>query len=161
MTTKINLGEVLPPIELPMTNKQIFDPKNCRGQYLILYFYPKDATPGCTIEGQQFSQLKNKFNKLNAKIYGVSRDSIQSHESFRQKQCLTIDLISDVDEKLCRMLDVMKEKNMYGKKVWGIERSTFIFDPQGQLIQQWRQVKADKHALEVYDWLSQHLKSVK
>lgn len=116
-------------------------------QKVLLYFYPKDSTPGCTIEGHEFSKLKKEFSKLNIAIFGISRDSISSHEKFKEKQCYTIDLLSDEDEIACGIFDVIKEKNMYGKKVMGIERSTFLISEDGILIQEWRKVKAEGHAL--------------
>lgn len=125
-----------------------------KGKKIVLYFYPKDNTPGCTLEGQQFSQLKSEFEKKNTLVFGVSRDSLKSHESFREKQCLSIDLISDVDEALCQALDVIKEKNMYGKIVLGVERSTFLFSEDQKLLKEWRQVKADGHAQDVLNSLS-------
>lgn len=125
-----------------------------KGKKVVLYFYPKDNTPGCTLEGQQFSQLKSEFEKKNTVVFGISRDSLKSHESFREKQCLSIDLISDANESLCQVLDVIKEKNMYGKMVLGVERSTFLFSEDQKLLKVWRQVKADGHAQEVLNSLS-------
>ena len=120
-----------------------------KGQWLILYFYPKDATPGCTIEGQQFRDAYPQFQALNAVILGVSRDNAKSHDKFKAKECFPFELISDVDEQLCQAFDVMKMKNMYGKQVRGIERSTFLFDPQGQLVHEWRKVSVEGHVAEV------------
>ncbi|MDM1247048.1 peroxiredoxin [Acinetobacter sp. R933-2] len=113
--------------------------------WLIIYFYPKDNTPGCTTQAVGFSCLKDQFEALNTTIIGVSRDSVKTHQNFTEKQALTIDLISDKDEVLCQHFDVIKEKNMYGKKVMGIERSTFIFH-KGQLVKEYRKVKAAGHA---------------
>lgn len=113
--------------------------------WLILYFYPKDNTPGCTTQAVGFSALKDQFDALNTTIIGVSRDSVKTHQNFTEKQSLTINLISDQDESLCKHFDVIKEKNMYGKKVMGIERSTFIFH-NGQLVKEYRKVKAVGHA---------------
>lgn len=113
--------------------------------WLILYFYPKDNTPGCTTQAVGFSCLKDQFDALNTTIIGVSRDSVKTHQNFTEKQALTIDLISDKDEVLCQHFDVIKEKNMYGKKVMGIERSTFIFH-KGELVKEYRKVKAAGHA---------------
>lgn len=113
--------------------------------WLIIYFYPKDNTPGCTTQAVGFSCLKDQFDALNTTIIGVSRDSVKTHQNFTEKQALTIDLISDKDEVLCQHFDVIKEKNMYGKKVMGIERSTFIFH-KGQLVKEYRKVKAAGHA---------------
>jgi len=118
-------------------------------QKVLLYFYPKDSTPGCTIEGHEFSKLKKEFAKLNIVIFGISRDSITSHEKFKEKQCYAIDLLSDEDEIACDIFDVIKEKNMYGKKVMGIERSTFLIDEKGVLTHEWRKVKAEGHAQSI------------
>ena len=117
-----------------------------RGQWLVLYFYPKDHTPGCTTEGLDFNRLLPKFKKLGAVVVGVSRDSVKTHQNFCEKQGFHFDLISDADETLCKAFDVIKEKNMYGRKVLGIERSTFLIDPEGRIVQEWRKVKVKEHA---------------
>ena len=117
-----------------------------RGQWLVLYFYPKDHTPGCTTEGLDFSRLLPKFKKLGATVIGVSRDSVKTHQNFCEKQGFKFDLISDADETLCKAFDVIREKNMYGRKVLGIERSTFLIDPDGRIVQEWRKVKVKEHA---------------
>lgn len=122
--------------------------------WLILYFYPKDSTPGCTTQATDFSSLKSQFDDLNTSILGVSRDSVKAHQNFTEKQQLTINLISDKEEELCQHFDVIKEKNMYGKKVMGIERSTFIFH-NGKLIKEYRKVKAAGHAQQVLEDLKQ------
>ena len=119
-------------------------------EWLILYFYPKDSTPGCTTQAVGFSCLKDQFDTLNTTIIGVSRDSVKAHQNFTEKQSLTINLISDKEEVLCKHFDVIKEKNMYGKKVMGIERSTFIYH-NGQLVKEYRKVKAAGHAEQVLD----------
>ena len=119
------------------------------GKTLVLYFYPKDNTPGCTTEAQQFSALNNDFANANAIIVGVSRDSLKSHDNFIAKQQIPYSLISDPDETVCELFGVMKLKNMYGKQVRGIERSTFVVDAQGKLVQEWRGVKVPGHADEV------------
>lgn len=119
------------------------------GTTVVLYFYPKDNTPGCTTEAQQFSALNKDFAKANAVIVGVSRDSIKSHENFIAKQNIPYSLISDPDETVCELFGVMKLKNMYGKQVRGIERSTFVIDAKGKLVQEWRGVKVPGHAAEV------------
>ena len=119
------------------------------GKTLVLYFYPKDNTPGCTTEAQQFSALNDDFAKANAIIVGVSRDSLKSHDNFIAKQQIPYSLISDPDETVCELFGVMKLKNMYGKQVRGIERSTFVIDAQGKLVQEWRGVKVPGHADEV------------
>jgi len=123
------------------------------GSYLIIYFYPKDKTSGCTIESQDFRDFKNKFAKKNCKIVGVSRDSIKSHKSFVEKEELNFPLISDPEETMCNAYEVMKEKSMYGRKYMGIERSTFLIDPEGLLVKEWRGVKVPGHVEEVYNFL--------
>jgi len=125
--------------------------KDLRGRKVVLYFYPKDSTPGCTTEGQDFRDLHPKFKRANAVIVGASRDSIASHEKFKAKQNFPFELLSDPDEKLCRQFDVIREKNMYGRKVLGIERSTFLIDEDGKLRAEWRKVKVKGHAEEVLD----------
>ena len=117
-------------------------------EWLLIYFYPKDSTPGCTVQAVDFSTLKEQFSALNTTIIGVSRDSVKAHQNFTEKQNLSIDLISDKEEVLCQHFDVIKEKNMYGKKVMGIERSTFIFH-NGTLVKEYRKVKAAGHAEQV------------
>lgn len=119
-------------------------------EWLIVYFYPKDSTPGCTTQAVGFSCLKDQFDALNATIIGISRDSVKAHQNFTEKQNLTINLISDKEEVLCNHFDVIKEKNMYGKKVMGIERSTFIFH-NGKLLKEYRKVKAAGHAEQVLE----------
>ena len=119
-------------------------------EWLIVYFYPKDSTPGCTTQAVGFSCLKDQFDALNTTIFGVSRDSVKAHQNFTEKQNLSIDLISDKEEVLCQHFDVIKEKNMYGKKVMGIERSTFIFH-NGKLVKEYRKVKAAGHAEQVLE----------
>ena len=113
---------------------------------MILYFYPKDDTPGCTLEGQEFTKLHNEFTNLNTVVYGVSRDSVASHCKFIDKYGYSFELLSDEDENLCRIFDVIKEKNMYGKMVMGIERSTFVINEQGRLLAEFRKVQAAGHA---------------
>lgn len=119
-------------------------------EWLVIYFYPKDSTPGCTTQAVGFSCLKDQFDALNTTILGVSRDSVKAHQNFTEKQNLTINLISDKEEVLCKHFDVIKEKNMYGKKVMGIERSTFIFH-NGKLVKEYRKVKAAGHAEQVLE----------
>lgn len=127
---------------------------NFQGSYLVIYFYPKDKTSGCTIESQDFRDYKNKFSKKNCKIVGVSRDSIKSHKSFIEKESLNFPLLSDPDETMCNAYGVMKEKSMYGRKYMGIERSTFLISPDGSLVKEWRGVKVPGHVEEVYEFLS-------
>ncbi len=120
-----------------------------RGKNVVLYFYPKDNTPGCTTEGQDFSDLCAKFKRQETHIFGVSRDSIAAHEKFRDNQQFPFALLSDPDEKLCRQFDVIREKMLYGRKFMGIERSTFLIDTNGKLRQEWRNVRVKGHAAEV------------
>ncbi|MCI2243659.1 MULTISPECIES: peroxiredoxin [Xanthomonas] len=123
------------------------------GRWLVLYFYPKDSTPGCTTEGIEFNALLPQFEQAGATVLGVSRDSVKSHDNFCAKQGFRFPLISDADEALCRAFDVIKEKNMYGRQVLGIERSTFLISPTGQLLRSWRKVKVPGHAQAVLDAL--------
>lgn len=125
--------------------------KDLRGQHVVLYFYPKDSTPGCTQEGLDFKALHAKFRRQGAVILGVSRDSVASHEKFKAKQGFQFDLLSDPDEKLCRKFDVIREKTLYGRKFMGVERSTFLIDGNGKLRAEWRKVKVKGHADEVLD----------
>ena len=123
------------------------------GQWLVLYFYPKDSTPGCTTEGIDFDALLPKFKKLNASVLGVSRDSVKSHDNFCAKQGFKFPLVSDADEALCQAFDVIHEKNMYGRKVLGVVRSTFLISPDSRIVQEWRGVKVTGHADAVLDAL--------
>ncbi|MBB5885143.1 peroxiredoxin [Xanthomonas sp. LMG 8992] len=123
------------------------------GRWLVLYFYSKDSTPGCTTEGIEFNALLPQFEQAGATVLGVSRDSVKSHDNFCAKQGFRFPLISDADEALCRAFDVIKEKNMYGRQVLGIERSTFLLSPTGQLVRSWRKVKVPGHAQAVLDAL--------
>ena len=139
----------LPNQTFPTTQGEV-NLAESNAEWLIVYFYPKDSTPGCTTQAVGFSCLKDQFDALNTTIYGVSRDSVKAHKNFTEKQALTIDLISDKEEVLCQHFDVIKEKNMYGKKVMGIERSTFIFH-NGKLVKEYRKVKAAGHAEQVLE----------
>lgn len=130
-----------------------FQLSHFHGKNVVLYFYPKDATPGCTIEGHDFSKLKAEFESSNTVVFGISRDSLQSHENFCSKEGYSIDLLSDEDEIACKLFGVIKEKNMYGKMVLGIERSTFVIDAEGMLSREWRGVKVDGHAAEVLAYI--------
>jgi len=143
------LGDLILDFELESTGDKKFKLEDYRGKKLIIYFYPKDNTPGCTTESQQFSVLYEQFKTLNCEIVGVSRDSIKSHENFREKLGIPFNLLSDSSETICNRFEVMKLKNMYGKQVRGIERSTFIIDEQGKLIKEWRGVKVPGHVDEV------------
>ncbi len=145
----VQVGQPIPDLSVQATDDQAFRLSELQGRHVVLYFYPKDNTPGCTTEGQDFRDHYEEFEKLNATILGVSRDDIKSHESFKGKQCFPFDLIADTDEELCRAFDVIKEKSLYGKKSMGIERSTFIIDGQGVLRREYRKVKVDGHVLAV------------
>ncbi len=145
------LNKVVPDFEAIATSEIKFSPKNYLGKNLILYFYPKDMTPGCTTEAQQFRDLYAEFTEAGAVIFGVSRDNLASHDKFRSQFELPFDLIADTEEKLCHMFGVVKNKIMYGKKVKGIERSTFLVDAEGVLRQEWRGVKVAGHVQEVLD----------
>jgi len=134
-----------------MTGGGTFKSADARGANLVIYFYPKDSTPGCTREGQDFRDNYSKFRRNKTLVVGVSRDSIASHEKFKAKQDFPFELLSDADETLCRLFDVIKEKNMYGRKVLGIERSTFLIDAAGKLHREWRKVKVDGHVDEVLE----------
>ena len=139
---------------LPATDGQTFTLSGARGKHLVIYFYPKDDTPGCATEAQQFRDLYAEFQNANCTVAGISRDSIKSHENFKDKFSLPFALLSDADEKVCNLFGVIKMKNMYGKQVRGIERSTFVFDKDGNLRREWRGVKADRHAQEVLDFIN-------
>jgi peroxiredoxin Q/BCP len=139
---------------LPATGNQSFSLSGARGKHLVIYFYPKDNTPGCTTEAQQFRDLYARFRKANCEVVGISRDSLKAHESFKAKFTLPFALLSDADETTCNLFGVIKMKNMYGKQVRGIERSTFVFDKEGKLRHEWRGLKADGHAQEVLDFVT-------
>lgn len=147
--SKVNIGKKVPNFELPATGEQNIKLSDLKGKKVVIYFYPKDSTPGCTTEGQDFRDNYNKFKRAKTVVLGVSRDSIKSHENFKAKQEFPFELLSDKEETLCQLFDVIKEKNMYGKKVMGIERSTFLLDDKGVLRQEWRKVKVAGHVDEV------------
>ena len=148
---KVSVGKKVPDFSVAATGGQTVSLKEYRGKNVIVYFYPKDSTPGCTLEGQDFRDNHAKFKQQKAIVFGVSRDSVSSHERFREKQGFKFDLLSDPDEKLCRLFDVIREKNMYGRKVIGIERSTFLIDHVGVLRQEWRKVRVKGHVAEILD----------
>ena len=141
------------PTTCAATSNQKIQIPDDQGRNIVLYFYPKDDTPGCTIEGNDFTRLNDSFSQSNAVIYGVSRDSITSHEKFIKKFDYTIDLISDEDESLCKQFDVLKLKKMYGKEHIGIVRSTFVISPSGDILKHWDKVKVDGHAQEVLEFV--------
>ncbi len=149
--SQIAIGKAIPDFSLPATGDQTIRLSDFRGRNLVLYFYPKDSTPGCTREGQAFGDLHDSFHKYDTVILGVSRDSVKVHENFKARQGFPFDLLSDKEELLCRAFDVLKEKNMYGRKVMGIERSTFLVDAAGVLREEWRKVKVDGHAEAVLE----------
>jgi peroxiredoxin Q/BCP len=145
----ISIGQKVANFSLPATGDKNLSLQNFRGAHLVLYFYPKDNTPGCTLEGQEFRDAYRQFRKAGADVLGVSRDSIKSHEGFKVKQRLPFDLLSDADESLCKAFDVIREKNLYGRKLLGVERSTFLIDRDGRLSQEWRKVRVKGHVTEV------------
>ena len=147
--TNIIIGRSVPDFTASSTGDKSIKLSDYEGKNLVLYFYPKDNTPGCIKEGQGFRDHYSQFVSLDTEILGVSRDSLKSHENFKTKQEFPFDLLSDPDEELCRLFDVIKMKNMFGKKVKGIERSTFLIDRQGILVQEWRKVKVKEHVEEV------------
>lgn len=150
----VELNKMVPNFTAAVTGQQeTITLNDYLGKNVVLYFYPKDSTPGCTLESQNFRDNYEKFTALNAVIFGISRDSIRSHDGFKCKQNLPFELISDNDEAICQLFDVLKPKMMYGKEVIGIERSTFLINAQGVLVHEWRKVKVDGHALEVLDML--------
>ncbi|GAB2657777.1 peroxiredoxin [Arenimonas aestuarii] len=155
------IGEKTSDFPLTLGSGQSARLSDYRGKWLVLYFYPKDSTPGCTTEGNDFNALLTKFRRAGAEVLGVSRDSVKSHANFCEKQGFRFDLVSDADEALCKAFDVIKEKNMYGRKVLGIERSTFLLDPQGRVADAWRKVKVAGHADAVYESLKQHQQAAK
>ena len=147
------VGLTVPDFEIASTGNRTFKLSGSLGSPLVLYFYPKDNTPGCTTEGQQFRDLHAEFAKLGCIIHGVSRDSIKSHESFKSKMGFPFDLLADTDEKVCNLFGVMRMKNMYGRQVRGVERSTFVIDARGSVRRQWRGVKVPGHAQEVLEFV--------
>jgi thioredoxin-dependent peroxiredoxin len=147
------MNPTIPDFELPATGAQRFSSAEFRGHPYVIYFYPKDDTPGCTVEGSDFSDLVDEFRAAGYSVFGVSRDSISSHERFKAKMGYRMELLSDSDETVCRLFDVLKEKNMYGRKVWGIARSTFVMGRHNEVVKAWRGVKVPNHAQEVLDFV--------
>jgi peroxiredoxin Q/BCP len=152
MTTSM-LNTTVTNFELPATSGTNFKLSDYIGKTLVIYFYPKDNTPGCTTQGMQFRDNYEEFQALNTEIFGVSRDSLKSHENFKAKFTFPFDLLADTEEVACSIFGVMKMKNMYGKQVRGVERSTFVIDKNGVLIKEWRGVKVDGHAQEVLNFI--------
>ena len=143
------MPQSIPEFEVAATGNQRFASAAFKGHPYVLYFYPQDDTPGCTLEGQQFRDLHAEFIKSGVMVFGVSRDSLASHEKFKAKMNFPFDLLSDSDETLCKLFNVIHEKNMYGKKVMGVVRSTFLIGRHGEIVREWRSVKVDGHAAEV------------
>jgi peroxiredoxin Q/BCP len=153
-------GKPLADFEVPATGNRRFASAAFRGHPYVIYFYPKDSTPGCTLEGAQFRDLHAQFRKAGVMVFGVSRDSLPSHEKFKENMKFPFDLLSDGDEKLCKIFDVIREKNMYGKKVVGVQRSTFLMGRHNEILKEWRSVKVDGHAAAVLTAAQSVAKSV-
>ncbi len=149
----VELGHPIPPFEAQATSGKCITQADFQGHWSVLYFYPKDNTPGCTKEGEAFRDHYSEFQALNCEIYGCSRDSLKTHENFKAKYSFPFELISDTDEHLCRLFDVIKLKKNYGREYYGIERSTFLIDPDGILRYQWRKVRVAGHVEQVLDTL--------
>jgi peroxiredoxin Q/BCP len=147
------LGKPVPDFSLPSTGGGSFKLSSARGSELVLYFYPKDNTPGCTTEGADFRDRHEEFRSAGAEVFGISRDSLKSHEGFKAKMKFPFELLSDADETACKLFGVIKMKNMYGRKVRGIERSTFVVDAKGVLAHEWRGVKVPGHVQEVLNFV--------
>jgi peroxiredoxin Q/BCP len=156
--SKVTIGKKVPDFTLPATGEQDIALSDFRGKNVVVYFYPKDSTSGCTTEGQNFRDSINTFRRRKTVILGISRDSVKSHENFREKQQFPFDLLSDKDEKACKLFDVIREKNMYGRKVMGIERSTFLIDDKGILRREWRKVRVPGHVDEVLEAVQELIK---
>ena len=152
----MEINKKVPLLKLPGTSDLQFNLSDYKGRFLVIYFYPKDATPGCTTQGVDFRDAYKKFQALDTEIFGISRDTLKSHENFKEKFTFPFELLSDDEEKACELFGVIKMKNMYGKQVRGIERSTFVIDPDGKLIQAWRGVKVEGHIKEVLQFIKQH-----
>ena len=144
-------GKKCPKFRAEATNEQTISNETYKDRNVVIYFYPKDSTPGCTTEGQEFRDSYKKFKKLNTEILGVSRESIKSHENFKSKQSFPFELLSDPDEKVCKAFDVMKLKSMYGREYMGVDRSTFLINAKGKVFKEWRSVKVKGHVQEVLD----------
>ncbi|UOF02159.1 peroxiredoxin [Bdellovibrio reynosensis] len=153
MPAKIELGKKVPNFKIPSSTGEDFSLSSKKGKKILLYFYPKDSTPGCTTEGIEFNELLSQFKKQNTEVYGISRDTLKSHDKFICKYDFKFELLSDESEELCKIFDVIKEKNMYGKKVMGIERSTFIIDEDQKLVGEFRKIKAQGHAAEMLKFI--------
>lgn len=153
MAAKIQIGKKIPDFTIPSSSGEDWSLAAKKGKRIVLFFYPKDNTPGCTTESIEFNELLNQFKKKNTEVVGISRDSLKSHDKFICKYDFKFELLSDEDEKVCKLFDVIKEKNMYGKMVLGIERSTFIVDENGKLVAEFRKIKAPGHAAEILNFI--------
>ena len=153
--SKSLIGKNCPKFKAECTSNKILSNDDFAGKNLVIYFYPKDSTPGCTTEGQEFRDRYKIFKKYNTDIIGISRDSIKSHENFKLKQSFPFELLSDADEKVCKAFDVMKLKSMYGREYVGVDRSTFIINEKGKVVREWRSVKVKGHVDEVLEAVKQ------
>lgn len=151
----VEIGKKVPNFKIPSSAGEGFSLSGKKGKKIVLYFYPKDSTPGCTTEGIEFNERLSQFKKLNTEVYGISRDSLKAHDKFICKYDFKFELLSDEDEEVCKLFDVIKEKNMYGKKVLGIERSTFVIDEDQKLVGEFRKIKAQGHAEEILKFVKQ------
>jgi len=151
MSSPSTVGLPVPDFSAPLTSGKTFKLSEYRGSKVVLYFYPKDSTPGCTTEGQNFRDRHQAFLAANTKVIGISRDSLKSHENFKAKMAFPFELLSDTDETVCALFGVIKMKNMYGKQVRGIERSTFLIDAEGKVAREWRGLKVPGHVDEVLE----------
>ena len=147
----IAIGKKIPAFSLPVSDGSTWKTADAKGGNLVLYFYPKDMTPGCTLEGQDFRDLHTAFKRAKTTVLGISKDSCERQAKFRAKENFPFDLLSDEDEKVCRLFDVIREKSLYGRKFMGIERSTFLFDDTGKLVREWRKLRVKGHAAEVLE----------
>lgn len=152
--SQVQIGKPVGDFILPCTGGKEIQLAHLKGKNIVLYFYPKDDTPGCALEGKAFTQLHSAFASKDTEVFGISRDSLESHEKFKKKYSYSIDLLSDVNEKLCRRFGVIQPKNMYGRTIIGVVRSTFVIDKKGILRHEWRKVSVDGHAEEVLDFVS-------
>lgn len=149
--SSVELQQNVPDFELPATGDKTIQLSQLRGKNVLIYFYPKDNTPGCTLEGQNFRDHIETFNAHNTVIFGISKDSLRAHENFKEKQQFPFDLLSDADETVCKLFGVMQIKKNYGREYIGIVRSTFLIDTEGKLINEWRNVKVKQHIDEVLE----------
>jgi thioredoxin-dependent peroxiredoxin len=151
LTPRTAIGRKIPAFSLPRSDGTLWKGADTRGGKLVLYFYPKDMTEGCTLEGRDFRDLHPAFRRAKTTVLGISKDSCARHMKFREKEKFPFELLSDEDETVCRLFDVIREKSLYGRKFMGIERSTFLVDADGTLVREWRKVKVKGHAAEVLE----------